>query len=544
MPETITPPTSTLPARRREALGAVGALTAWALAACGGGGGSSASNNAALAGLSLSSAGLSPAFASGTTSYTLAVDNGVSTITVTPTLADSGASVKVNGSSVASGATSAAITLAVGSNTLSVVVTAADGSSTRTYTVVVTRAAVALSSDATLSALVLSASALTPTFSSGVTAYTASVDNGVASVTVTPTASSAAASISVNGTAVASGSPSGAIALAVGSNSITVRVTAEDGSTTATTTITVTRAAAAQSSDASLSALVLSAGSLSPSFSAATTAYTANVSNTVSSITVTPTTTSSSASVRVNGSVVTSGSPSAAISLAVGSNTLSVVVTAEDGVSTRSYGITVTRAAAGSCTLTATETQGPYPLLAILSNTAMVRSDIRESKTGVPLTVTLTILDSSDGCTPVVGAGIYIWHCDKDGLYSGYNVNNNAGQAGLTYLRGIQVTDASGQVSFTTIYPGWYAGRITHIHVQVYLNDNLNVSATATTQLAFPQDVTTAVYNSALYTKGQNTSVTSFAADNVFSDGTSTEMVAISGDTNSGYAASLTITIA
>ena len=123
---------------RRQALGA--AFSAVTLAACGGGG-SSLSSNAALAGLSLSVAGLQPAFDSATTSYTLAVANSVSSLTATPTTADGAASVRVNGASVASGATSAAVALAVGSNTLSIVVTAADGSSTRTYSVLVTRAA-------------------------------------------------------------------------------------------------------------------------------------------------------------------------------------------------------------------------------------------------------------------------------------------------------------------------------------------------------------------------------------------------------------------
>jgi protocatechuate 3,4-dioxygenase beta subunit len=177
--------------------------------------------------------------------------------------------------------------------------------------------------------------------------------------------------------------------------------------------------------------------------------------------------------------------------VAVGSTTLSVVVTAEDGSTTRTYTVVATRASAGTCTITPTETQGPYPLLAILSNSAIVRSDIRESKTGVPLTLTLTLQDLSNGCAPIAGAAVYIWHCDKDGLYSGYSNSQNAGQAGLTYLRGIQVSDSNGQVTFTTIYPGWYAGRITHIHFQIYLNDNLSVTATATSQLAFPQAVTT-----------------------------------------------------
>ena len=109
----------------------------------------------------------------------------------------------------------------------------------------------------------------------------------------------------------------------------------------------------------------------------------------------------------------------------------------------------------------------------------------------------------------------------------------------------MQVTDSSGQVTFTTIFPGWYAGRITHIHAQVYLNDELQQgSAVATTQFAFPVDITSAVYATSLYTKGQNTSVTSFSADNVFSDGTSTEMLALSGNTTDGYAATITVSIA
>ncbi|WP_082615446.1 cadherin-like beta sandwich domain-containing protein [Acidovorax sp. Root267] len=505
----------------------------------------SASPDASLRALTLSSGELSPTFAAGTTAYTVAVANAVSMVTLTPTATSSAASIRINGVAVTSGSASAAISLAVGTTTLTVRVTAQDKVTTRSYTIVVTRAATTVSSDASLKALVLSAGALTPAFASATSSYTATVANSVTSVTVTPTATSAAATVSVNGVAVGNGSNSGAIALAVGSNTIKIVVTAQDSGTSSTTTVVVTRAAASVSTDASLSALVLSSGSLSPSFAAATTSYTAAISNTVASLTLTPTTASSGAKVTVNGSTVASGAASSAITLAVGSNTLSIVVTAADGVTARTYTVVATRAATGTCTLTATETQGPYPLLAILSNSAMVRSNITEGKTGVPLTVTLTVQDVSNGCAPVAGAAVYIWHCDKDGLYSGYSTGTNAGQAGLTYLRGIQVTNSSGQVTFTTIYPGWYAGRITHIHAQVYLNDNLSVTATATTQLAFPQDVTTAVYNSTLYSaKGQNNSVASFAADNVFSDGTSTEMVAISGSVASGYAANLTVNIA
>ncbi|MFT3790782.1 MAG: intradiol ring-cleavage dioxygenase [Rudaea sp.] len=199
-----------------------------------------------------------------------------------------------------------------------------------------------------------------------------------------------------------------------------------------------------------------------------------------------------------------------------------------------------------TCALTASETDGPYPLYSILSNSAIVRSDITEGYDGIPLTLTLTLVDVNDSCAPISNAAIYIWHCDALGDYSGYaNQESKISTVGDTFLRGIQVTDAKGQVTFQTIYPGWYTGRITHIHVQAYLNDKLTQgTAVITTQLAFPQDITTAVYNTTYYTShGQNTVVSSFAKDNVFSDGTTTEMLTISGDVTNGYVASLTLGI-
>lgn len=315
------------------------------------------------------------------------------------------------------------------------------------------------------------------------------------------------------------------------------------GASTSTTTTSTT-----VSSDASLGKLELSAGSLSPAFAATTTSYTVSVANARSSITLTPTATSSAATIKINGVAVASGSASGAISLTVGTVSITIIVTAQDGMTTSTFSIAVTRAAASSgsnCALIPQETQGPYPLLAILSNTAIVREDIREMKTGIPLTLTLTLTNVNNLCAPIANAAVYIWHCDKDGEYSGYSSSQNGNHQDETFLRGIQISDAKGQVTFTTIYPGWYAGRITHIHAQVYLNDNLTVIAAATTQFAFPQEVTTAVYNAALYAShGQNSSVQNFGADNVFSDGTAYQMLAISGDISSGYGATLNLGIA
>ncbi|WP_207429040.1 YDG domain-containing protein [Pedobacter sp. SYSU D00535] len=102
-------------------------------------------------------------------------------------------------------------------------------------------------------------------------------------------------------------------------------------------------------SDANLSALTISSGTLSPSFTSGTTAYTATVGNAVTSIDVTPTLSDATATVTVNGSPVSSGNAKA-VSLSVGSNTISTVVTAEDGTTTKTYTITVSRKASQSIT--------------------------------------------------------------------------------------------------------------------------------------------------------------------------------------------------
>ena len=296
-----------------------------------------ASGNADLSSLSLSSGTLSPVFAAGTTSYTASVPNATSSITVTPTVADATATVTVNGSGVASGTPSGAIALNVGSNTITVVVAAQDGTP-KIYTATVTRATP--STNAALSALSLSSGTLSPVFAAGTTSYAASVPNATSSITVTPTVADATATVTVNGSGVASGTPSGAIALNVGSNTITVVVAAQDG-TPKIYTATVTRAT--PSTNAALSALSLSSGTLSPVFAAGTTSYAASVPNATSSITVTPTVADATATVTVNGSGVASGTPSGAIALNVGSNTITAVVTAQDGATTVTYTVNLTR---------------------------------------------------------------------------------------------------------------------------------------------------------------------------------------------------------
>jgi len=296
-------------------------------------------SKATLSALKISAGALSPVFAAATTGYTAGVANTTASITITPTATDPSATITVNGTAVATGTASGPVTLVVGANPISVLVTAPGGTTTQTYTVTVTRAP---STNANLSTLGQSIGGLTPAFSSATTRYTISAGNATATMTLKPVSSDANATIKVNGTAVAAGTVTTPIALSVGSNTITTVVTAQDGTTTKTYTLTVTRAASAI---ASLSNIKLSNGTLTPAFATATTAYTASVANTVATITITPTTTDANATIKVNGTAVTSGTASGAITLAEGANTaINVVITAQNGTTKETYTVTVTRA--------------------------------------------------------------------------------------------------------------------------------------------------------------------------------------------------------
>lgn len=267
------------------------------------------------------------------------------------------------------------------------------GSSTATINIGV------ISTDASLSSLVLSNGTLSPTFCGCANNYTASVSNSVQSITLTPTVNQVNATVTVNGIPVMSGISSGAINLAVGANVISTTVTAQNGSAY-TYTVTVTRAA---STDASLSSLAISNGTLSPGFVSSTTSYTVNVDNSVSSITLLPTTNQSNAAVTVNGITVASGNASAPVNLAVGSNIITTVVTAQDGSTTQTYTVTVTRPAATTTVsfgalAAATYGDPPITLTASSNNTDAGAAIIYSSDNASVATV-------SGNTVTIVGAG-------------------------------------------------------------------------------------------------------------------------------------------
>jgi protocatechuate 3,4-dioxygenase beta subunit len=204
-------------------------------------------------------------------------------------------------------------------------------------------------------------------------------------------------------------------------------------------------------------------------------------------------------------------------------------------------GTTTGTTTSGTCTVTDTETDGPYPLYNSRGS-ALQRVDIREGKTGLQLDMTFTVQNVSNNCAVLPNARVDIWYCDKDGYYSGYS---NSGYLGTqnnttkTFLRGLQYTDASGQVKFTGIYPGWYQGRATHIHVQVYADNVLKL----TSQVAFPEDINTAVYNTELYkAHGQNSLKNS--TDSILRDSLGNELATVVANaTTGGYTLSHTLVV-
>jgi protocatechuate 3,4-dioxygenase beta subunit len=199
------------------------------------------------------------------------------------------------------------------------------------------------------------------------------------------------------------------------------------------------------------------------------------------------------------------------------------------------------------------ETAGPYPGDGsngpnVLTQDGVVRKDIRSSfggasgtADGVPLTIDLEIVDT--GGSPLPGAAVYVWHCDREGRYSMYGDITDE-----NYLRGVQVADADGRLAFTSIFPGAYSGRWPHIHFEVYPDEAEATSAgtpTATSQIALPEDVCAEVYATTGYEQSvTNLSRSSLASDNVFGDdGGVEQLAAMSGDVDSGLTASLSVPV-
>jgi protocatechuate 3,4-dioxygenase beta subunit len=213
-------------------------------------------------------------------------------------------------------------------------------------------------------------------------------------------------------------------------------------------------------------------------------------------------------------------------------------------------------ASADECAVIPAETAGPFPGNGsngpnVLNEPAAQRTDIASSfgsstriAEGVPLSVAFTVTDSAKGCSPLAGAAVYVWHCDREGLYSMYS----PGVENENYLRGVGVTDDSGTVIFSTIFPGAYPGRWPHIHFEVYPDIATAVAGgqpRATSQLAFPADACIAAYTQPGYEASTlQIATSSLADDGIFADDTGgQQLAAMAGTPIGGFTAQLTVTV-
>jgi protocatechuate 3,4-dioxygenase beta subunit len=194
-------------------------------------------------------------------------------------------------------------------------------------------------------------------------------------------------------------------------------------------------------------------------------------------------------------------------------------------------------ATGAACVLTPEVTEGPYYL-----DIDKVRRDITEGKEGTPLDLKITVVDAS-GCTPIRDAAIDVWHCDAGGVYSGFSQASAGGPGGSssatdsqTFLRGTQLTDASGLGEFHTIYPGWYRGRAVHIHMKVHVGG----SVVHTGQLFFEDGLTDQVYRSAPYDARGARDVRD-SADSIYRDAGAASAVLAMTPSGNGYVGEITV---
>jgi protocatechuate 3,4-dioxygenase beta subunit len=198
------------------------------------------------------------------------------------------------------------------------------------------------------------------------------------------------------------------------------------------------------------------------------------------------------------------------------------------------------------------ETAGPYPADGsngpnYLTTSGVVHQDITKSvgefsgaAAGVPTTIEMTIVDAATG-DAMSGVAVYLWHCTATGEYSIYEVEDQ------NYLRGVQVADSAGKVSFDSIFPGCYAGRWPHCHFEVFEsveNATAGSEAIKTSQLALPQSNCETVYASSDYgNSSSNLGQLSLTTDGIFSDGWDLQLATVSGSVDSGLTVSLLVRV-
>ncbi|HUP55703.1 MAG TPA: intradiol ring-cleavage dioxygenase [Methylomirabilota bacterium] len=236
--------------------------------------------------------------------------------------------------------------------------------------------------------------------------------------------------------------------------------------------------------------------------------------------------------------VIGAGGVAAGIAACVpGSGGTGTAATSATAAAAASAGATATATAAASavvasagalpsCVVVPELTEGPYYV-----DVNLERSDIRSNtgdgvaSQGAPLELGWVVSQvDGDGCLPMEGAIVDVWHCDALGVYSGVEAST-----GTDFLRGFQRTDASGAAAFTTVYPGWYQGRAVHIHFKIRTDPDAEAGFEFTSQLFFDDAFSQQVYSSGVYaSKGQPDRPN--ASDQIFNESGGATLLDVSQD--------------
>jgi len=280
---------------------------------------------------------LTPAFASDTDTYTIIVPTTQTTIAFTPTAMDKTSTIKVNDISVKSGNKSPSIKLNEGQNEVEIKITTTNGDS-KTYVVNITRTE--LFRSAQLTGLTLTSGSLLPAFNKGIYEYTGVVDNSISSIGITPTAEDKAAIITINGKTVPSGATSPYINLDEGENIINVKVTDSKGNSNIYV-LNITRRYS--KINANLNKLSVTDGTMSPTFSPETYAYSVKVARNIEKVRIIFSSQNDKTKIKINGTDYTSGQQSDYMKIDIGANPVAVEVTAEDGKTINTYKLSIIR---------------------------------------------------------------------------------------------------------------------------------------------------------------------------------------------------------
>lgn len=210
-----------------------------------------------------------------------------------------------------------------------------------------------------------------------------------------------------------------------------------------------------------------------------------------------------------------------------------------------SVNLAVTGSTAAACSSETLEgEEGPYfvddSASAYFRSNIVTNLDGTETQTGVPLALTAYVYDTENNCAAMQSVQVDIWHCNAAGIYSAESSESTTSES---WLRGYQITDANGKVKFTTIIPGWYAGRSTHIHLRLRSTyDEADNSGTNTVQLFFDETLIDTLATSVEPYSEQGTNSTTNASDRVYSQQEKgTTLLTLAADETSGYAATVKV---